>query len=186
MLDELEQLMTFKGLSFSVFTMSTTILELFFFIKKNDVYVSVQKVVCCSHQSNRFGCVPCTNQIAALGYVFRTNQSVVFVLWFERCSNFNEVGGDLERVVVEYSKIEQIIAKADRGKATAWRSVSCEMTCYHIPDEKSLKNSSLHFVLTVIRGTNTVYFRLQIFAQHTQSTTKYLCELIRHFRSFPR
>ena len=118
MLDELEQLMAFRGLSFSVFTMSTTILELFFFIKEN--YVSR------------------TNQIAALGYVFRTNQSVVFVLWFDRCSNFNEVGGDSERVVVEYSKIEQIIVKADRGKATAWRSVSCEMTCYHILDEKSL------------------------------------------------
>ena len=73
--------MTFKGLSFSVFTMSTTILELFFFLlKKNNVYVSVQKVVCCSHQSNRFGCVPRTNQIAALGNVFRTNQIVVFVL----------------------------------------------------------------------------------------------------------
>ena len=36
----------------------------------------------------------CTNQIAALGYVSRTNQSVIFVLWFERCSNFNEVMGD--------------------------------------------------------------------------------------------
>ena len=34
-----------------------------------------------------------TNQIAALVYVSRTNQSVVFVLWFERCSNFNKVIG---------------------------------------------------------------------------------------------
>ena len=34
-----------------------------------------------------------TNQIAALGYVSRTNHSVVFVLRFERCSNFNEVMG---------------------------------------------------------------------------------------------
>ena len=33
----------------------------------------------------------------------------------------------------------------------------------------------LHFVPTGIRGTNTVYFWLQLFAQHTQSTTKYLC-----------
>ena len=39
------------------------------------------------------------NQIAALGYVSRTNQSFVFVLWFERCSNFNEVMGDSERAV---------------------------------------------------------------------------------------
>ena len=40
-----------------------------------------------------------TNQITALGYVSRTNQSVVFVLWFERCSNFNEVMGNSERAV---------------------------------------------------------------------------------------
>ena len=40
-----------------------------------------------------------TNQIAALGYVSCTNQSVVFVLWFERCSNFNEVMGNSERAV---------------------------------------------------------------------------------------
>ena len=47
----------------------------------------MQRVVCCSHQSDR------------LEYVSRTNQSVVFVLWFERCSNFNEVMGDSERAV---------------------------------------------------------------------------------------
>ena len=34
---------------------------------------------------------------------------------------------------------------------------------------------SLHFVLTGIRDTNTVYFWLQLFAQYIQSTTKYLC-----------
>ena len=38
----------------------------------------------------------------------------------------------------EYSTIVQVIVKADRGKAIAWRSVSCKMTCYHIPDEKTL------------------------------------------------
>ena len=32
-------------------------------------------------------------------YVSRTNQSVVFVLWFEGCSSFNEVMGDSERAV---------------------------------------------------------------------------------------
>ena len=37
--------------------------------------------------------------IVASGYASRTNQSVAFVLWFERCSNFNEVVGDSERVV---------------------------------------------------------------------------------------
>ena len=94
----------------------------------------------------------------------------------------------------EFSTIVQIIVKADRGKAIAWRSVSCKMTCYYIPDVKTLQILSLHFlptlqsifcirsavcclhfVLTGIRGTNTVYFWLQLFAQHTQSTTKYLC-----------
>ena len=76
-----------------------SIIELFFLIKKNNVYVSVQRVVCCSHQSDRLGYVSRTNQIAAVGYVFRTNQRVVFVLWFERCSNFNEVMRDSERAV---------------------------------------------------------------------------------------
>ena len=52
-------------------------LSYFFLLKK--IYVSVQKVVCCSHQSNRLGYVSRTNQITALGYLSRTNQSVVFV-----------------------------------------------------------------------------------------------------------
>ena len=54
---------------------------------KNNIFASVQRVVCCSHQSDR------------LGYVSRTNQSVGFVLRFESCSNFNEVMGDSERAV---------------------------------------------------------------------------------------
>ena len=49
----------------------------------------------------------------------------------------------------EYSTIVQIIVKADRGKAIAWHSLSCKMTCYHIPDEKSLQILSLHFVPTM-------------------------------------
>ena len=40
-----------------------------------------------------------TNQISAVGLVSRTNQSVVFVLWFERCLNFSEVMGDSERAI---------------------------------------------------------------------------------------
>ena len=55
-------------------------------------------MVCCSHQSDR------------LEYVSRTNQSVVFVLWFERCSNFNEVMGDSERAV---RKIESSFRKSN-------------------------------------------------------------------------
>ena len=53
-------------------------------------------MVCCSHQSDR------------LEYVSRTNESVVFVHWFERCSNFNEVMGDSERAV---RKIESSFRK---------------------------------------------------------------------------
>ena len=49
----------------------------------------------------------------------------------------------------EYSKIMQIIVKADRGNAIAWRSVSCKMTYYHEPDENTLQILSLHFVPTV-------------------------------------
>ena len=75
------------------------IFQLFFLIEKNNIYVSVQRVVCCSHQSDRLGYVTRTNQIAASGYVSRTNQSVFFFLWFERCSNFNEVRGDSVRAV---------------------------------------------------------------------------------------
>ena len=108
----------------------------------------------------------------------------------------------------EYSKIVQIIVKADRGKAIVWRSVSYKMTCYHIQDEKTLQILSLHFVptlqsavyilypvcsllsafctnrypwhqyslflVTVIRTTHTIYHKIPV------------CELIRHFRSFPR
>ena len=51
------------------------------------MYVLLQRVVCSSHQSD------------LLGYVSRTNQNVVFVLWFERCSNFIEVIRDSERAV---------------------------------------------------------------------------------------
>ena len=59
-----------------------TIFLCFFLIKKKNIYVSVQRMVCCTHQSDR------------LGYVSRSDQSVVFVLWFERCSNggFGESG----------------------------------------------------------------------------------------------
>ena len=115
----------------------------------------------------------------------------------------------------EYSTIVHILVKADHGKVIAWRSVGCKMTCSHIPDEKKTFHSqsafcthsavcslhfvsglhsvhsavcSLHFVLTGIPGDSTVYFWLQLLAQHTQSTPKYLSlklKLILHFCSFP-
>ena len=49
----------------------------------------------------------------------------------------------------EYSTVVQIIMKADRGKAISGRSVSCKMTCYHIPEEKTLLILSVHFVPTL-------------------------------------
>ena len=56
---------------------------LFFFIKKNNIYVSVQRVVCCSHQSDSLAYVFRTNQIAALGYLFRTKQRrFCCALWY--------------------------------------------------------------------------------------------------------
>ena len=102
----------------------------------------------------------------------------------------------------EYSTIVQIIVKADRGKAIAWRSVSCKMTCYHKPDEKNSLDSqsavctqsavyilyplcSLHFVLIGIRGTNAVYFWLQLFAQLTQYTTNTCVRVNSTFSVFP-
>ena len=150
--------------------------------------------VCTSHQSDRRIRVRISHQ---------SDRSFCSLVW--EVFKFQRSRGDSERVVVEYSKIEQIIVKADRGKAIAWRSVSCKMTCYHITDEKTLQILSLHFVptlqsavyilypvcclhfvLTGIRGTNTVYFWLQLFAQHTIYHKIHVCELIRHFRSFPR
>ena len=55
------------------YRLMTTFLSYYFLIKKNDIYVSVQRVVCCSHQSGRLGYVSRTNQIAALGCVSCTN-----------------------------------------------------------------------------------------------------------------
>ena len=45
----------------------------------------------------------------------------------------------------KYSTIVQIIVKDDRGKAFAWRSASCKMTCYHLSDEKNSINSQYAF-----------------------------------------
>ena len=45
----------------------------------------------------------------------------------------------------KYFTIVQIIVKDDRGKAIAWRSASCKMTCYHLSDEKNSINSQYAF-----------------------------------------
>ena len=41
----------------------------------------------------------------------------------------------------EYSTTVWMILKDDRGKAIAWRSVSCKMTSYRVSDEKNSINS---------------------------------------------
>ena len=38
----------------------------------------------------------------------------------------------------EYFTMVLIIVKDDRGKAIAWRSVSCKVACYHVSDEKNI------------------------------------------------
>ena len=57
----------------------------------------------------------------------------------------------------EYSTIVQIIVKADRGKAIARRSVICKMTCYQIPDEKTLLILNLNFVPTLHSAVYILY-----------------------------
>ena len=108
----------------------------------------------------------------------------------------------------EFSTIVQIIVKADRGKAIAWRSVSCKMTCYYLPDVKTLQILSLHFVPTLQSAVYILYpvcsllsaFCTNRYPWHQYSlflvtfirTTHIIyhkipvCEVIRHFRSFPR
>ena len=159
--------------------------------------------------------VNCFSNVARGNYSIVTSRYIYIYIYFyyvgkictdiiptNSCANWEDYAKAWNYITIdfhqemgqEYSKIVQIIVKADRGKAIAWRSVSYKMTCYHIQDEKTLQILSLHFVptlqsavyilypvcclhfvLTGIRGTNTVYFWLQLFAQHTQSTTKYLC-----------
>ena len=113
----------------------------------------------------------------------------------------------------EYSTIVHILVKADHRKVIAWRSVSCKMTCSHIPDEKKTFHSqsafcthsavcSLHFV----SGLHSAFCSLQsafctnrypwhqyslflvtvIRTTHTIYHNIPVCELIRHCRSFPR
>ena len=114
----------------------------------------------------------------------------------------------------EYSSIMQIIVIADRGKAITWRSVSCKMTCYHIPDEKALRILSLHFEPTLQSAVYILYLvyilypvcsllsalcthrhpwhQCSLFLVTVIGTTHTIyheipvCELIRHIRSFPR
>ena len=59
--------------------------------------------------------------------------------WEDHMKDWNYIKIDFDQEMgQEYSTIVQIIVKADRGKAIAWRSVSYNMTCYHMPDGKTL------------------------------------------------
>ena len=115
----------------------------------------------------------------------------------------------------EYSTIVHILVKADHGKVIAWRSVSCKMTCSHIPDEKKTLHSqsafcthsavcSLHFV-SGLHSVHSAVCSLQstfctnrypwrqyslflvtvICTTHTINPKIPVCELIQHFCSFP-
>ena len=68
----------------------------------------------------------------------------------------------------EYSTIVQVIVKDDRGKALAWRSVSCKMTCYQVSDEKTVQILSLHFVPS-LRSVVYVLHLVGIFLPGLQS-----------------
>ena len=67
----------------------------------------------------------------------------------------------------EYSTILQIIVKDDRGKAIAWRLVSCKITCYHVQTKKKgtflvcilYPVCSLHFVpsLHIVPGLQSAF-----------------------------
>ena len=84
-------------------------------------------------------------------------------------------------------------------KAIAWRSVSCKMTYYYIPDVKTLQILSLHFVPTLQSEVYILYpffSLLSAFCTNRYPWHQYgfflvyhkipVCGLIRHFRSFPR
>ena len=56
-----------------------------------------------------------------------------------------------------YTTIVQIIVKDDRGKAIAWRSVSCKVTCYHVSDKKTIRILSPHFVPSLQSAVCVLY-----------------------------
>ena len=59
--------------------------------------------------------------------------------WEDYMKAWNYIKNDCDQETgKEFSTIVQIIMKDNRGKAIAWRSVSCKMTCYHVSDEKTV------------------------------------------------
>ena len=69
----------------------------------------------------------------------QTSHQSTCAKWEDCMKAWNYIKNDFDQETgQEYSTKVQIIVKADRGKAIAWCSVSCQTTCYHIPDEKTL------------------------------------------------
>ena len=96
-------------------------------------------------------------------------------IWEDNMKAWNYIKSDFDQETgQEYSPIVQIIVKGECGKASAWRSLSCKMKCYHMPDEKNTSNSqsafcthsaicSLHFVpgLHFVSGLHSAFCSLQ-------------------------
>ena len=68
----------------------------------------------------------------------------------------------------------------------AWRKWSCGIVCVWPRTNSDTIGLQSAFCTTDIRGTNTVYFLLLLFAQPTIYHKIPVCKLIRDFRSFPR
>ena len=71
----------------------------------------------------------------------------------------------------EYYAIVQIIVKADHGKAIAWCSVSCKLTCYYIETDKNCHEQSRtisHAFLDYDQIT-CIYFSTPTILEHNSS-----------------
>ena len=109
----------------------------------------------------------------------------------------------------EYSTIGQIIVKADRRKAIAWRSVSCKMRVITNLKKNFLDSQSVFCTRSAVYILYLVYILYQVWSlQSAFCTNRYpwhqyslflvtvirtthpiyhkipVCELIRHFRYF--
>ena len=62
-----------------------------------------------------------------IGFVSRTNQSVVFVLWLKECSKFNEVTEDSERAI---RKVESSFRLRNVGFSVFLACILPEIRCY--------------------------------------------------------
>ena len=62
-----------------------------------------------------------------------------YAKWEDYVKAWNSINSNCDQETgKEYSTTVQIFVKDDSGKVIVWRSVSCVMTCYHVPDEKTV------------------------------------------------